>query len=412
MKRLSFTICFILAFEFVIAQDSMRVASLQIPEFVSLPLDTIGNSSHLHSFFERLYLLKKEKRQINIIHIGDSHIQADMLTNMVRMLLQKEFGNAGRGLVFPGKIAHTNEPLNILSSSTSSWEAKRIVFTDNPLPIGIGAMTAKTSQDKATFSLRIKSNPSLDYSSSELNFFFKKDSTSFNLIIKDSTKSAIAYLGAYANDKQNNFSRIHLPFKRNYFEFETQKTSHTQNHFTILGASFTNQNPGIIYHSIGGNGAKFKHYLSAKYFLEQTCELTPDLFIISLGTNEAVDHPNVDKNLSIQIEDFIRKLNSTNPSIPIILTTPADFYKKKTRRNPGVEEVRSVLLDVSQKNKLALWDLYTISGGKHSADKWKKFELLQKDGIHATRKGYELQGQLLFSAFMNSYKNYVEHRHP
>jgi lysophospholipase L1-like esterase len=189
---------------------------------------------------------------------------------------------------------------------------------------------------------------------------------------------------------------------------EAHRSAAYQNHFTLFGISFTNSKPGIVYHSIGGNGAKFKHYLSSSYFFEQTKELSPDLIIISLGTNEAVDFPQIDKNLSDQIDQFLKQINTCNPDVPVLITTPFDFYKSKTKRNPGVEEIRTLLL----KKPVAIWDGYEIGGGKHSADKWKKNKLLQTDGIHATKEGYELQALLLYQALMKSYKNYVQHRHP
>src|SRR5258706_14462313 len=130
MGKSSLTFIFVVLSIVSWGQDSLKTET-KVPGFIVLTNDTINNSSNLRSFFDKLYSLKKEKRQINIVHIGDSHIQADFLTNTVRVLFQKEFGNAGRGLVFPGRIGRTNEPMNIFSSSKSPWDAKRIVFTDN-----------------------------------------------------------------------------------------------------------------------------------------------------------------------------------------------------------------------------------------------------------------------------------------
>ena len=87
--------------------------------FITPDRNRIENDAHLQPFFERLYQLKRSgEGQVNIIHLGDSHIQADFLTNVVRKNLQREFGNAGRGLVVPARVAGTNEPLNFRSSST------------------------------------------------------------------------------------------------------------------------------------------------------------------------------------------------------------------------------------------------------------------------------------------------------
>ena len=141
-------------------------------------------------------------------------------------------------------------------------------------------------------------------------------------------------------------------------------------------------------------------------------ELSPDLIIISLGTNEAIEYPYVDPRLTDQLDEFINQLKNQNPKAQFILTIPMDFYKKKTRRNPGVEVVRKKLIDYADSHDLAYWDLYTSGGGKHAADLWKKSSLLQSDGIHFTKAGYELQGSLLYEALIKGYNEYVLYRYP
>jgi lysophospholipase L1-like esterase len=395
------------------AQDTIPVKLENSFDFIMDQDNQILNSSILSVFYEKLYQLKKTRKGVvNIVHIGDSHIQADLLTNTIRQLFQLQFGNAGRGFIFPGRIARTNEPQNIFTSSDANWDAKRIVFTDQPLPIGLGASTVRTAQTDAKFLVRTLDGPSLNYGFDEVSVFFEKDSTSFNLALKDSVGRLLAYIGSYTSEVCPNYSKVILAHRVHQVEFQTLPPSYGQNQFTLFGLSLTNKSSGIVYHSIGGNGAKFKHYLEAKYFFEQTKCLSPDLFIISLGTNEAMEYPYLDKQFSEQVDDFVKRLKQANPNTLFILTTPADFYRKRARRNPGVEGIHSQLIKVADKNNLASWDLYSVLGGKHSADRWKKNNLLQSDGIHSTRAGYELQGRLLYQALIRGYNEYVRYRYP
>jgi len=89
-----------------------------------------------------------------------------------------------------------------------------------------------------------------------------------------------------------------------------------------------------------------------------------------------------------------------------------DFYKKKTRRNPGVEIMRGKLIEYADANGLAFWDLYSVAGGKHAADLWKNNSLMQSDGVHFTKNGYELQGTLLYHALIKGYNEYLRYRYP
>lgn len=394
------------------AQDTIRYVVTPTYDFINSEANEIHNSVVLAPFYEKLYQLKKLKNPtVNILQIGDSHVQADFMSGTTRTLFQLQFGNAGRGLVFPGRVGRTNESPNLYSSSSGNWEAKRIIYTNQPMPVGIGAMTLQTKEAGISLTLKTKSNDSLSYAFNKIIFLYQKDFTSYNLVVKDSLGQPLAYLGPYTIETTN-VSRIQLPYFTNQVELQTIQSSSSQNQFTLYGLNLQNGKPGVLFHSTGGNGAKVKHYVEAQFFSEQTKELSPDLIIISLGTNEAIEHPYIDPQFSEHLDKFINQLREQNPFALFLLTTPLDFYKKKTRRNPGVEVIREKLLEYANHHNIAYWDLYLAGGGKHSADVWKKNNLLQNDGIHFTKAGYQLQGRLLFEAFIKGYNEYVLYRYP
>ncbi len=411
-KIIHSAILIIAAVSCLYGQDTLVYESTKDYSFLKKEANIIQNSAVLSPFFENLYRLKKENSsRVSIVQIGDSHIQADFWSNATRKNLQKDFGNGGRGLIVPGRLARTNEPSTIYSSSTSNWEHKRIVYTDKPLPIGIGAITFKTEQPNVKLNLKTLSNDGLSYGFNKLTLFYQKDFNSFNIIVKDSANQDLAFIGPYTFELPNT-STVILPNTINQVTFETLKSNPSQSQFILYGINLENTNTGLVYHSIGGNGAKFRHYLAARYFIEQTRALNPDLIIISLGTNEAIEHPYVDPQLLNQMTEFIAGLKTANPSAMVLLTTPADFYKKRTRRNPGVEIVRDKIISFAEQNNLAYWDLYEVSGGKHSADKWKSRGLMQSDGIHFTKAGYNLIGNLMYEAIIKGYNEYVQYRYP
>jgi lysophospholipase L1-like esterase len=412
MLRNLFFLSLLLFPDLILGQDTIAYRPAPVYDFINVEANEIHNSLSLAPFFEKLFQLKKQhKSVVNILQIGDSHIQADFLSGATRKLFQLEFGNAGRGLVFPGRVGRTNESPSVYSSSQAIWEAKRIIYIDQSLPIGIGAMTIQTKQAGATIALKTKSNDGINYAFNKVTFFFQKDLTSYNLVVKDSVGEYLAYVGPYTVES-NNISRILLPFATSHIEFQTLQSTPSQNQFVLFGINLENSRPGVIFHATGGNGAKVKHYLEASDFAEQTKELSPDLIIISLGTNEAIDYPYVESRFRDQLNTFINRLKSQNPNALFLLTTVADFYKKKTRRNPGVEVIRGKIIEIATEHNLAYWDLYTSAGGKHAADAWKKNNLIQNDGIHFTKVGYELQGSLLYEALIKGFNEYVLYRYP
>src|SRR5690606_13082756 len=112
--------------------------------------NVIQNANYLDDFYESLFQLQhQEAGKISIVHIGDSHIQADYMTSIIRRNFHRHFGNAGRGLVVPLRVAGTNEPNNYKTTSNVAWQSKRCVFPDQALPIGVGGVTISTSASGA-----------------------------------------------------------------------------------------------------------------------------------------------------------------------------------------------------------------------------------------------------------------------
>lgn len=412
MKKRNLAFSILLAVTYGYGQDTIQFKIGDDRGLVDFPKNAIQNPGDLDPFFQKLLRLKINKAgQINIIHIGDSHIQADYLTNQLRQNFQREFGNGGRGFLIPARVAQTNEPNNYLSQSNSTWESKRIVFPDQPLPTGLGGVVVRSLDENAVLNFSIKNYPDLNYGFTRLTAYFLKEPRSYNLIITDSTYRILAYMGTYSDSAVKNSATVNLPYSINDISIKTLKNLPIQDRITFFGFNFQTENPGIIYHAIGANGAKFKHYLSDDFFIEQTSSLNPDLIIVALGTNEALDHPYFDPKFPQDMDEFIQQLKKQNPSAPILLSIPPDSYKRKTKRNPGVQNIRRYLLDYARDKNLPYYDLYEAGGGVHSADQWKKAELLRDDGVHFTRQGYELQGDMFYDALMNAYNAYVSNRH-
>jgi lysophospholipase L1-like esterase len=374
--------------------------------------NVIQNDAHLEDFFENLFQQQKlNDRKVSIIHIGDSHIQADYLTSVIRRSFQQHFGNAGRGLIVPYRVAGTNEPANFITRSPSRWTAKRIVHPDNPLPIGIGGITIQNVS--ADVSLEVHLNDLWqDYAFDKLTLFYLKNATSFNYTVTDTLSREIGSIDPNGSDPFQNYSTVYFQQPVTSFILRTAKQNVLQNQATIFGMCLENSNNGVLYHAIGVNGAKYLHYNSALYFAKQTSVLKPELFVISLGTNESVEYPYLDQNFSQHIDKLITSLKQNNPQSNFILVTPPDAFRRKIKKNPGIQQVREKIIAYAVENGYAFYDMYKALGGDNSATAWRNAGLLRPDGVHFSKDGYEYQGNLLFDALMKSYNRYVPLRHP
>lgn len=138
--------------------------------------------------------------------------------------------------------------------------------------------------------------------------------------------------------------------------------------------------------------------------------LKPDLIIISLGTNEANRRPFNKELTAARLDSLIKQLQLYNPNATVLLTTPPDSYYGRKYYNPSIASMHTIIVDYSKEHNLPVWDLFSITGGYKSCYQWKKYKLMRKDGVHFSRAGYELQGNLLYEALMKSYNRYVSVR--
>lgn len=357
----------------------------------------IGDEVSLSHFFEALDALKKDScRTVSIVHIGDSHIQADYFSGMLRVVLQEKFGNAGRGLIFPYSVAHTNEPVNYRSGSTGEWKAVRSVINPKGAEVGISGISLYSLSGHAGFNIRTKPQKNSSYAFNRLEIISKTANPG-------NTRLLTHYALSLPGQKQSPY--------RTVFEFSdttssAELTFSAERSIDVHGLILKNGRSGILYHTIGVNGATFGSYNSSSLFSEQLPCLNPDLIIISLGTNESYA-PTLDTaEFAGQLKTFLETLKATGSPCSVLFTTPSDncyLQKGKVLSNSRPQIIGNELKAYARKHACAVWDLYEDMGGAGAMKTWKQQGLATGDYVHFTRKGYELQGLWLFEALMYRY---------
>src|SRR5258705_12161983 len=173
MKKYSFHIIAVLFLSTNLSAQLIPVddnASVKQYPYTNPAFNRIFSSSGLDSFYQKLYNLKKTgKGIVTVVHIGDSHIQADFLSAVVRKNLQQFFGNAGRGLVFPYQLAQSNAPPDINSSSNTTWEFNRVAHPEIPITPGISGFIIRSNALGASIDLSLKGQ-NTDMSFNRLKF--------------------------------------------------------------------------------------------------------------------------------------------------------------------------------------------------------------------------------------------------
>lgn len=368
--------------------------------------DSIG----LKFFYEKLHLMKNDSAQkVSIVHIGDSHIQADHFSGKVRQNLQIEFGNAGRGLIFPYRLAKTNGQESFKSSSNTDWQSKRCVFPDSLLPIGISGITINTTDSNAEIKIILSQDTLLDYGANQVTLFHEKGPSTFDFLIYDTLECIQVFINSNLMGEYPFTSKVEFDTPIKQFVIKSYKRDSLQSYAQIYGLLLENNSKGILYNTIGVNGAEYRHYNLAEKFNEQLPALKPALIIISLGTNDAYPKGFNASVLYQNIDTLVKSIQKYNPNTNILLTTPPDSFRgrgKKKQKNTDMKIARDTIVDYCIKNNLAYWDLYEIMGGFGSIEKWKAKGLARPDKLHFSKAGYEIQAELLYRALSNGFKSF------
>ena len=372
--------------------------------FINYEADTLINVNCLQPFFNKLLKLENgDTTQVSILHIGDSHIQADFLTREVRKNLQWRFGNAGRGLVFPLRVAGTNEPNDYRSSSNVNWSVGKINGNSRQPEPGLSGISIRSGASGSYIDISTSNHDDLDYAFDQVTVIYNKDSMQYDCRITDSATKFGYLMSGDAMEPGDCKTWVPFLHPTNFVRIQAEQTETGQASVDINGVILQNSKPGVLYHSVGINGAHFSDYNASPLFYTQLKVVKPDLVIISLGTNEGADIKVTRDEIIESVKTMIGKIKSVNPETCVLIATPADDYFHKKYKNHYLETVRSALLESAVQQGVACWDLYSITGGFGSCVEWRKAAMMQSDGVHYNKQGYTIQGNLLYKALIDGY---------
>nr|WP_239063592.1 SGNH/GDSL hydrolase family protein [Bacteroides sp. 51] len=171
----------------------------------------------------------------------------------------------------------------------------------------------------------------------------------------------------------------------------------------------------VSYTDMGVNGATCLTFTHPDR-IAAIAELKPGLLILSFGTNES---HNKRYNSTVhyhQMDELVKLLRSRMPGVPILLTTPPGSYESfrqsRRRRTYSINQRTVIAVNTIRKyaedQKLAVWDMYNVVGGKdYACRNWWDAGLMRPDHVHYIAEGYVLQGEILFEGLINAYNKYV-----
>ena len=393
-----------------------RSAPWSVPDAGALPASIqLDIPEASRATFGRLFSRLVEHGNIEVLHYGDSQIEGDRISGVMRKAWQERWGGYGPGMQAPVPLVPS---FAVRQSFTGAWSRHtrygRRDTTDLDERYGLMACyatldTAGTDAGLAAALPCLSSEPEPRNHApfgrwNALRIWHDTVATSCPIALngvpcdtlRAGTSSGTLTLRLTASPE----SRAALPTEVCFAG--TPPRIHALEPVGV----------GIQWHNVpmrGSSGTLFRK-LERAQFSQQLATLAPDLIILQFGGNYVPHCPpdgGADRYggwFSSQIRLFKRLL----PQSAILVIGPSDMaVKTGLEWTPFamLDEVRQALRKAAHEEGVAYWDLLDVMGGLGSMPAWVASQppLAGPDHIHFTPLGARKVGTLLDRAFLAAY---------
>lgn len=356
----------------------------------------IDDSRALDPFFAALDRLERHTGGpgdvVTILHYGDSPTTADLITGDARALLQARFGDAGHGFILVGKpwawYGHRDVEI-----ADHAWRALTGVGSMRQGVYGLGGATLVGNSD-AHSTLRLHDGGSTV--SAELQYLTEPNGGSVTLA---SNGAQVLTISTEGEADQPAARRVALPDGT-----RTLDLSVAGGPVKLLGLDLRSGRPGILYDSLGLNGASttvLSRTLAMNQWTDALRHAAPSLVIVNYGTNESSFASFVHKQYEGELRLAIQRIRSALPAVPILVMSPMDRAERAglndLRTLPTIPEIITIQRRVAADTHCAFFDTYNAMGGDGTMARWYTGHprLVAADFIHPTPQGAQIVARLL-----------------
>lgn len=360
--------------------------------------------SQFDSLFCKMRFLREDVHQsLRILHIGGSHVQADVFSGRMRSNLRtfSTLKPLNRGMIFPFAVLGTNGPKDYSCSFTGRWGKSRNIESSPSVPLGLsgGAVTTSDLSSNITFRGLFPFESILLYGKS--------------LVDTACVIPVLVIEGDTIYPPRSSEMSVYeflLPSPANAFTLAFVGDSCGS--FSVRGMIADPYEPGLMYTASGINGAAVPSWLRCLEFEQELSFVAPNLVLFAVGINDANVQNFSPEKFKSNYRELISRIQRCNPQCAFLFITNNDCYLRVGRKrvfNPNTAMVEQAFMELAEEYDGAVWNLYQIMGGYKSSARWVKAGLMKSDHVHFTPRGYELIGDLLYNALLESYLSYTNH---
>jgi lysophospholipase L1-like esterase len=364
----------------------------------------VENAAALDKFYRALAATKSGRRidPVRIMHYGDSHTAADILTAEIRRDFQREFGDGGAGYMIPRNPQSTPRR-GVLNGATSGWRVDG-VGQQGATDTFLGLAGLSLSTDRAGESAWLQTT----CKRFEVYFLKQPGGGAIDILV-DGRSVLDQPISLQADAPTPDFYASEAPADGEHrVEVRTVQPGRAR----ISGIVTEHLSPGITYDVLGINGARatrLRGWVNETSFLYNVELRQPDLIILAYGTNEVTDDDWSIESYQRMFAEILKRLRKVAPQASILVYGPpdravstGDGWVSVPKMNALIQAQRNAAIGAGA----AFWSSYGAMGGAGSINSWATQGLAQGDRVHLTSGGYTRMGAMFFEDMIDAFKKY------
>lgn len=369
------------------------------PTVVQSQRKGIENPRALDRFFNALSEMKSGRRiePVRIMHYGDSHTAADILTAEIRHKFQNDFGDGGAGYII-ARNPMTTPRKDVTSGATTGWTIDGIgKGSGNDGLYGLAGLSLTTNKADERVWIETSCNRF------EVYYMTWQGGGTIDITV-DGASVLDEPLSLNSEIPGPDYFSHNMVAETNHrIEVRTLTPGRTR----ILGIVAENIAPhsGVSYDVLGINGARLNRLFSwnSNLLIDNVIQRSPNLIILGYGTNEVTDDDWTIQSYSRTVTEAVQRFRRAVPDASIIVFGPPDRADNPVavRKMPELIEAQR---RAAKAAGAAFWSSYDAMGGAGSMDNWVKQGLGQGDHVHLTAQGYVKLAGMFHEDLMKAYK--------
>jgi lysophospholipase L1-like esterase len=365
--------------------------------------------------FKKLARLEKEKKgRVAIVQFGASHTAGHMFTDEARDVLQKRFGDAGRGYIAAGAPSARLKRAKITRALSKGWRVSDALRAPPGEYWGLTGIRAD-GQPNAHMEITFCDGCPSSKTPSVIQVHYLEEPGMGRIEVKlDGQRVAVL-----PEKPKRGAPPLDGPVAR-VFTMKAKGASHSiklknigESEVTIFGVSEELDRSGLIYDALGLPGATA---ITADGFdkatlSSQLVERAADLYVFFYGTNESALQNFDATKYQEHFSSLLATLRSASPDADCLIMGPTDrMIKREDGTWQEVLALRSVIAaqrQVAEKEGCAFWSARAAMGGKDSMQTWIDAGRAHVDHVHLNEPGYAVLAQMVMKELLDAYGAYL-----